>query len=146
MAESHFLLPGVSVVYENTVMYLFLRKKYLKLASGREFRDILVLNNRQIPVLERWALHSLHPFIDSYLCEGSFIAWLSVKTMFRKQLEGTVTSGVLYERQLFWLIFHLLWNSKDYFKKHCANFLSQFFAAPRFQFASWSVSRKWQLV
>lgn len=53
MAESHFLLPGVSVVYENTVMYLFLRKKYLKLASGREFRDILVLNNRQIPVLER---------------------------------------------------------------------------------------------
>jgi hypothetical protein len=103
-----------------------------------------VLNNG-IPVLEEWALHSVQPFIDSYLCEGSFIAWLSVKLMFRKELETAATYGFSYERQLFWLIFHLLWNSKGYFEKHCANFLSQLFAAPRFQFASWWVSRKQQL-
>jgi len=140
-----FLLPGVSIVYENTFMYLFLKKKkYLKLASGREFRGILVLNNGEILVLEGWALHSLQPYIDSYLYEGSFIAWLSFKTMFRKHLEGTVRSGFSYESQLFLLIFQLLWNSKDYSKKHCANFLSQFFVAPQFQYSSWWVSRKWQ--
>jgi hypothetical protein len=101
-----------------------------------------VLNNGGIPVLEGWALHSLQTFTDSYLCEGSFIAWLSFKTMFRKQLEAAVPYRFSYERQLFWLIFRFLWNSKDSFKKHCANFLSQFFAALRFQFASWWVSRK----
>jgi hypothetical protein len=54
-------------------MYLFLRKEnYLKLASGREFRDNLVLSNRGIPVLEGRVLHSLHPFRDYYLREGSF--------------------------------------------------------------------------
>jgi hypothetical protein len=35
------------------VIFLFLRKEnYLKLVSLREFRGILVLNNRAIPVLE----------------------------------------------------------------------------------------------
>jgi hypothetical protein len=37
--------------------------------------------------------------------------------MFRKQLETADTYGFSHERQLFWLIFHLLRNSKDYFKK-----------------------------
>jgi hypothetical protein len=51
MANGYFQLPGVSIVHEKTVMYLLL-KNYLKLASGREFRGILVLNNGGIPVLE----------------------------------------------------------------------------------------------